>query len=80
MALPQSIIDFINESADRAGAKHPGNSDDLFKSGVLDSFALIDFVTLLDEQCGVKVPDADVTPANFQTIDAIERYVQTHQG
>ena len=80
MALPQSITDFINESADRAGAARPGNSDDLFKLGVLDSFALIDFVTLLDEQCGVKVPDADVVPANFQSIDAIERYVQAHQG
>jgi len=79
VALPQPIIDFINESADRAGAKHPGNSDDLFKLGVLDSFALIDFVTLLDEH-GIKVPDADVVPANFQSIDVIERYVQAHQG
>ena len=80
MALPQGVTDFLYESAQQAGAPQPTAETDLFKSGVLDSFALIDFVTVLEEQCGVKVPDADVNPPNFQTMTAIERYVEAHKG
>ena len=80
MALPQGVTDFLNDSARSAGAEQPQAGDDLFRSGVLDSFALVDFVTVLEEQCGIKVPDSDVNPANFQTIETIERYVESRKG
>lgn len=80
MALPQGILDNINESAERAGVAQPQPSDDLFRLGVLDSFALIDFVSALEEECGIKVPDSDVNPTNFQTIETIENYVAARRG
>jgi len=80
MALPRSIVDYLIENAQNSGAAAPQDNDDLFKSGALDSFALVDFVTLLEELCFIKVPDADINPANFQTIDAIEAYVAAHRG
>jgi len=80
MALPRSITDFLKESAESAGVAPPVNGDDLFKTGVLDSFALVDFVTVLESHCGIKIPDSDVVPTNFQTLQAIENYVQAHQG
>ncbi|HEY0407974.1 MAG TPA: phosphopantetheine-binding protein [Pyrinomonadaceae bacterium] len=80
MALPQGVMDYLNENAQTNGVEQPQSSDDLFKMGVLDSFALVDFVTVLEEQTGIKVADADVNPANFQTIEAIERYVASRQG
>jgi acyl carrier protein len=80
MTLPKSIIDFLRESADSAGVAAPVNGDDLFKSGVLDSFALVDFVALLESTCHIKIPDSDVVAANFQTLEAVENYVLAHQG
>ena len=80
MALPQSITDFLKESATNAGVSPPHNGEDLFKTGVLDSFALVDFVTVLETECHLKIPDSDVVPANFQTLQAIENYVQSHQS
>lgn len=80
MALPQGVIDYLNENAQTNGAEQPQSSDDLFQMGVLDSFALVDFVAVLEGETGIKVPDADVNPANFQTIEAIERYVASKQG
>lgn len=80
MALPQGVLDFLSESAQNNGAEPPRDGVDLFKTGALDSFALVDFVTVLEEQCGVKVPDSDVTPANFQTLEAIESYVEAHHA
>jgi acyl carrier protein len=75
MSLPQAAITFVNENAESNGAGHPDHADDLFKIGALDSFALVDFVTVLEEHCGIHVPDADVSPSNFRTIELIERYV-----
>ena len=80
MSLPEAVIAFLNENAESNGAEHPVDGDDLFKTGALDSFALVDFVTVLEEFCGIQVPDADVNPANFRTIEAIDRYVQTRLG
>ena len=80
MALPQVVTDVLNESAQRNGVENPKTSDDLFESGVLDSFTLIEFVTTLESACGISVPDQDVVPANFQTIEKIEQYVEEHRG
>ena len=80
MALPQEVMDALNENAQRAGVAAPGPDDDLFRSGVLDSFALIDFVTLIEEACAIKISDSDVNPANFQTLSTIENYVDSRKG
>jgi acyl carrier protein len=80
MALPQKVMDYLNENAQREGLEQPQAGDDLFRLGVLDSFALVDFISVLEEECGIKVPDGDVNPGNFQSLDAIERYVETRKG
>jgi acyl carrier protein len=80
MGLPQGVLDFLQASAQQEGTALPGPDEDLFVKGVLDSFTLVDFVTVLEEQCGLKVPDSDVNPANFKSVSAIERYVETHTG
>jgi acyl carrier protein len=80
MALPQGVTDYLNENAQNNGAQAPGPGDDLFKAGVLDSFALVDFLAVLEEHAGIKVPDSDINPSNFQTIQAIERYAEGRKG
>jgi acyl carrier protein len=80
MALPQGVTDYLNENASNNGAGQPAPGDDLFKSGVLDSFALVDFIGVLETETGIKVPDSDVKPANFQSLEAIERYVESRKG
>ena len=39
MALPQGVTDYLNENASNNGANAPSAGDDLFKAGILDSFA-----------------------------------------
>jgi len=80
MSLPQPAIDFLNDNATSNGAHQPAAVDDLFETGALDSFALVDFVTILEDHCGIKVPDPDIDPANFRTIEAIERYLAARQN
>jgi acyl carrier protein len=41
---------------------------------------LMQIVSFLEERAGVRVPDDDVTPDNFETIDAIEKMVERLQA
>jgi acyl carrier protein len=79
MALPEGLLDYLNETAASNGAEMPGPQDDLFQAGVLDSFALVDFITALEEHCGLSVPDSDINPANFRTLEDIENYISSRQ-
>jgi acyl carrier protein len=78
MALPEGLLDYLNETAASNGAEMPDAQDDLFQAGVLDSFALVDFITALEEHCGISVPDSDINPANFRTLEDIENYIKQH--
>lgn len=80
MGLPQGLIDYLNQAAQAEGIEQPKHSDDLFSAGVLDSFTLVDFITVIEGQCGINVPDADVNPGNFQSIEKIENYLASHKG
>jgi acyl carrier protein len=53
----------------------PGADESLFVSGLLDSFALTDFVGGLEEEFGVTVPDSDLSARKFDTISKVESYL-----
>ena len=80
MALPDPVLAYLNDSARRVGTAPLREDADLFQAGVLDSFALVDFLAILEESSGIEVPDADVNPSNFQTIQEIERYTRERKG
>ena len=80
MELPREVSEFLNENARKAGGHSLQPTDDLFLLGVLDSFALVDFVAVLERSCDIRIPDADVNPGNFQTVETIERYLDRQRG
>ena len=73
--LPDSIMAFLNDAARQSRTKVPDREASLFLSGVLDSFSLVDFVTVIESECGIKVEDADLRPENFDTIARVEAFI-----
>jgi acyl carrier protein len=53
----------------------PGPDESLFDSGYLDSFALPDMVSELEKKFRIRVPDSDLNPQQFDTIQKIDQYV-----
>lgn len=53
----------------------PSEDESLFDSGLLDSFALTDFVAGLEEEFGVSIPDSDLSARKFETIGKVETYL-----
>ena len=69
------IIEIIRRVA---GKEPPAADESLFDSGVLDSFGLQDLVTELEHIFDVKIPDGDLTPRKFESIERIEQYLEEH--
>lgn len=55
---------------------NPAPDESLFGSGLLDSFALPDFVSGLEEEFSVTVPDSDLSARKFDTIEKVETYLE----
>ena len=57
----------------------PADDESLFDSGFLDSFALTDMVSGLEEKFQIKVPDSDLNPRKFDTVEKIVEYVENRK-
>ena len=59
----------------------PADSEEsLFESGLLDSFALPDLISALEQEFSIKIPDRDLNPRKFDSITRMEEYLKQHAG
>jgi acyl carrier protein len=72
-----SEIELFNFLTDQLGVNVSSISRDsaLFSSGVIDSFALITFMTFLEAEAGIRISPADVNLSNFDSITRILNYL-----
>lgn len=75
MQRRERIIKIIRGVAGKPVDPAPGES--LFESGLLDSFTLTDLVGALESEFGVRVPDSELTPRKFDSVERIEAYLQS---
>lgn len=73
--LPERVMSFLNQAAKEARTEMPDRNSSLFLSGLLDSFSLVDFVSLLESHCEIKIDDSELRPENFDTIAKVEAFV-----
>jgi len=78
MTRQQKITEIVTRVSKKPAAPDPEES--LFDSGYLDSFALTDMVTELEQAFGMTIPDTDLSPRKFESIARIEQYVESHAG
>ena len=59
-----------------SGTSQIDETTSLVDSGWLDSFAIVEVVAFLEREYGVRLPDRDVTPRNFETLASIRRLLE----
>ena len=69
----QKILGLINKVTRKSDT--PALDESLCESGYLDSFALPDLVAELEEAFSVQIPDSDLNPRKFDSIERIESYL-----
>jgi acyl carrier protein len=75
--LEQELHAFIAGELMSAGAAPPiGPEDDLIKRGIVDSLGVMQLVDFCESRYGITVTDADLVPANFQTVRRLADYVE----
>ena len=52
-----------------------GDGDDFLTLGIMDSLGFVELVEEVQNRYGVSVGDAEITPDNFGSIDAIVGYL-----
>ena len=77
MTLSQRLISYIegNLLVNRDAAPI-GEDDSLLERGLLDSISLFELMTFLEQETGVRVPDDEVLPENFESVKAMEALVR----
>ncbi|BAT58465.1 hypothetical protein GJW-30_1_00991 [Variibacter gotjawalensis] len=75
------IRNFIVESflfGDTASA--PADDASLIENGVIDSTAVLELVAFIEERYGIAVSDADIVPANLDSVARIDAFIQSKVG
>ena len=75
MDQQSKIAEIVKKVAGKPVSPSPDES--LFESGLLDSFSLPDLVTALESEFKISVPDKDLTPRKFDSIERIQSYIES---
>jgi acyl carrier protein len=57
-----------------------GDDDPLLERGVVDSMGIVEMLTYIEDEFGVKAADDEISEANLGTLKAIARFIATKQS
>jgi acyl carrier protein len=76
MSFRDDLTSYIRQNLLRGDSAVLGPDDSLIDAGALDSVGLMNVLAFVESHAGVKVPDSEVIPQNFESVTAIEALVQ----
>jgi acyl carrier protein len=74
------VRDFIHRRFPLARERGLADDASLLVDGVVDSLGVLDIVGFLEAEFGIAVADEELDPANFDSVDALVRFVETKRG
>jgi acyl carrier protein len=75
--LKKTILDYVRREYIEEGDDREVRTDTkLITGGIVDSFSMVSLKRFLERKYAVKIPDADATPAAFDTVDSIASLVE----
>ena len=73
MTTRERIVAVVQKVAQKPLPPDPEES--LFESGLLDSFTLPELVTALESEFALRIPDSDLNPRKFDSVERIQAYL-----
>jgi acyl carrier protein len=56
-----------------------GDDDSFLDTGIIDSTGVLQLIGFLEQHFGVKIGDADVTPANLDSVNRVVTFVEARR-
>ena len=77
MTRTEQIREFLSDSFLYNPDGFPlGDEDSLIANGVIDSTGILELTQFVEDEFRVDVPDEEITPENFDTVNRILEYVE----
>jgi acyl carrier protein len=73
MAIRDDIKTFIKDSF---LVDDVADDESFLVSGIIDSLGIVQLVSFVEAQYGLKVPDTDLVPENFDSVSRLAAYVE----
>jgi acyl carrier protein len=78
--IEQRVRQFIHENFYVSDAMELAEGASLIATGVIDSTGVLELMAFLEGEFGIAIAEAEVIPANLETIDRIARFVHHKQA
>jgi len=75
--VTQRIRDYLKRHHPASRIDAVKDDQSLLLAGILDSSLMLDLVTYLEQSFQIQIDEDDLTPENFETIDAMVRYLKS---
>lgn len=72
--IVSDIREFLSRELGR-DVSRVGDTDSLLEAGVLDSIGVLALVSFIERRYGISVPEDEMMPDNFDTVEAVARFV-----
>ncbi len=74
--LRRTILDYVvREYLEEGDDREVSPDTPLITGGIVDSFSMVSLKRFLEKKYAIQIPDAEATPAAFNTVDRIAELV-----
>ena len=78
--LTKVILDYVKrEYIEEGDDREVGVDTALISGGIVDSFSMVSLKRFVEKKYGIAIPDADATPAAFDSVTKIAQLVERFQ-
>jgi acyl carrier protein len=78
--LKTVILDYVRKEYLEEGDDREIHQDTrLISGGIVDSFSMVSLKRFLEKEYAIRIPDAEATPAAFDTVNGIAELVARHR-
>lgn len=80
MNVEQRVKQFIVENFYVSNAAELANGASLIQGGWVDSTGMLELITFLEEEYGIRISDTEMVPENLDSIERIAAFVARKGG
>lgn len=78
--IEAKLLEYLRENClPKNSAVDLGYDKNLFNAGIVDSAGLISFLCYIEKEFALTIPDEDLLPENFASINSMSAYIRSHQ-
>lgn len=80
MDIKQKLIDFLYDESLKDEFQDLDHDDSLLELGIVDSVKMLDLIGFIEDTFEIKVDEEDLYPENFDSLNAIEEYIESKKA